>query len=338
MIAGELARRHPTAAITPAIADICDPNRVADVLAQHRPDIVFHAAAHKHVPLMELNPCEAVKNNVLGTRCLARAVARYRVPRFVMISTDKAVNPTSIMGATKRVAEFIVQDMNSHASTAFITVRFGNVLNSNGSVVPTFLEQIRRGGPVTVTHPEMRRYFMLIPEAAALVLHAAALGEGGEVFVLHMGEQVKLLDMARNLIRLAGLVLEQDISIAFTGLRAGEKLSEELTGDDEIVEASGTTKIIRVRPKAAPADLDRRVSELGRAAARGSTASVVNQLKAIVPTFSPQPLAAFFRPGTRVPRAALAEEARLQAASDAGPAEAPTQASLFPSAAQAPST
>jgi FlaA1/EpsC-like NDP-sugar epimerase len=338
VIAGELARRHPGASVIPAIADICDPNRVADVLAKHRPDIVFHAAAHKHVPLMELNPCEAVKNNVLGTRCLARAAARFRVPRFVMISTDKAVNPTSIMGATKRVAEFIVQDMNARASTAFITVRFGNVLNSNGSVVPTFLEQIRRGGPVTVTHPEMRRYFMLIPEAAALVLHAAALGEGGEVYVLQMGEQVKLLDMARNLIRLAGLVLEQDISIAFTGLRAGEKLSEELVGDDEVVEASGMTKIIRVRPRAAPADLDRRVSELGRAAARGSTASVVNQLKAIVPTFSPQPLSAFFRPGTRVPRAALAEEARLQAASDAGPAEAPTQASLFPSSAQAPST
>jgi FlaA1/EpsC-like NDP-sugar epimerase len=338
VIAGELARRHPTAAVIPAIADICDPNRVAEVLAKHRPDIVFHAAAHKHVPLMELNPCEAVKNNVLGTRCLARAAARFRVPRFVMISTDKAVNPTSIMGATKRVAEFIVQDMNFRASTAFITVRFGNVLNSNGSVVPTFLEQIRRGGPVTVTHPEMRRYFMLIPEAAALVLHAAALGEGGEVYVLQMGEQVKLLDMARNLIRLAGLVLEQDISIAFTGLRAGEKLSEELIGDDEVVEASGMTKIIRVRPKAAPADLDRCVSELGRAAARGSTASVVNQLKAIVPTFSPQPLSAFFRPGTRVPRAALAEEARLQAASDAGAAEAPTQASLFPSSAQAPST
>ena len=287
-VAGELARRNPGARLAPVIADVADPNRVRQVLAAHRPDLVFHAAAHKHVPMMELNPCEAVKNNVLGTRSLARAAHQAGVPRFVMISTDKAVNPTSVMGATKRAAEFVVQEMNHRSATAFITVRFGNVLGSNGSVVPTFLEQIRRGGPVTVTHPEMRRYFMLIPEAVALVLHAAALGEGGEVFVLQMGEQVKLVDMARNLIRLAGHVPEEDIEITFTGVRPGEKLYEELVGVDEVAEDSGMPKITRVRPKAAPRDLERRVSELGLAAARGDEAAVIEGLRGIVPTFTPQ--------------------------------------------------
>ena len=288
-IADELSRRNPGAPATPVLADVSDPNRVADVLVTHRPDIVFHAAAHKHVPLMELNPCEAVKNNVLGTRCLARAARRLGVPRFVMISTDKAVNPSSVMGATKRAAEFVVQEMNRDGKTGFITVRFGNVLGSNGSVVPTFLEQIRRGGPVTVTHPDMRRYFMLIPEAVSLVLHAAALGEGGEVFVLEMGEQVRLLDMARHLIRLSGYVPEDEIPIVFTGARPGEKLCEELVGTDEIAEPSGVPKIIRVRPKAAPTDLERRVSELGMAALRGDAEAAIDRLKAIVPSFRPQP-------------------------------------------------
>ncbi len=310
-ISGELGRSHPGAPVSPVIADVCDSNRIAEVLAIHRPDIVFHAAAHKHVPLMELNPCEAVKNNVLGTRCVARAARRAGVPRFVLISTDKAVNPSSVMGATKRAAEFVVQDMNSRGSTCFITVRFGNVLGSNGSVVPTFLEQIRRGGPVTVTHPDMRRFFMLIPEAVSLVLHAATLGKGGEVFVLQMGEQVKLVDMARNLIRLSGYVPEDDIPIVFTGLRPGEKLSEELVAVDEVAGPSGMQKITLVRPKAAPRDLDRRVSELGMAAARGDKDGIVKLLRDIVPTFNPHPLAVFFPDGTRLPEAALADEAGL---------------------------
>ena len=287
-IAGEIQKRAGSTVVHPVIADVGDANRLNEVFGTHRPQVVFHAAAHKHVPMMELNPCEAVKNNVLGTRCLARTADRFGVERFVMISTDKAVNPTSVMGATKRAAEFVVQEIDRRSATAFSTVRFGNVLGSNGSVVPLFLDQIKTGGPVTVTHPDMRRFFMLIPEAVTLVLHAATMAAGGDVFVLEMGEQIRVADMARNLIRLAGYVPERDIEIRYVGTRPGEKLEEELVGRDERIQPSSSDKVVRVRPVSVPADLDRRVSELGRLAARGATRAVLEQLCAIVPTFQPQ--------------------------------------------------
>lgn len=218
-ITNELMDRGEPVPIYALIGDVTDETRVHEVLTGYRPHIIFHAAAHKHVPLMEFSPCEAIKNNVGGTRIMASAADRLGVERFVMISTDKAVNPSSIMGAAKRIAELVVQDMARSSRTNFKTVRFGNVLASNGSVVPRFLDQIKAGGPVTVTHPEVRRYFMLIPEAVQLVLQAASLSEPGAGYVLDMGEQIKLIDLARNLIRLSGFVPDEEIMIQFIGLR-----------------------------------------------------------------------------------------------------------------------
>jgi FlaA1/EpsC-like NDP-sugar epimerase len=219
--------------ITPIIADLQDTKRLQDVMRTYTPHVVYHAAAHKHVPLMEGNPGEAIKNNVLGTKNVAEAASLYSVETFVMVSSDKAVNPTSVMGATKRMAEMIVQHMDQTSLTRFVAVRFGNVLGSRGSVIPLFKKQIQKGGPVTVTHPDMERYFMTIPEASRLVIQAGALAKGGEIFVLDMGEPVKIVDLAKNLIKLSGHSFE-DIGLEFSGVRPGEKLYEELLNPDEV--------------------------------------------------------------------------------------------------------
>lgn len=285
-LANDLADRGDGGGVTSIIGDVGDTARLDAVLREHRPEIIFHAAAHKHVPLMEQNPCEAVKNNVLGTRLLADAAERHGVERFILISSDKAVNPTSVMGATKRVTELIVRTRAASA-TSFLTVRFGNVLASNGSVVPRFLQQIRAGGPVTVTHPEIRRYFMLISEAVQLVLHAAAHGARGATYVLNMGDQVKLVDLARNLIRLSGLIPDQDIPITFIGLRPGEKLFEELVSHDETVVPAGIDRLLRMHRHTVPGRdrLAQDVTLLERLALEGRTAEVLAQLRVVVPEF-----------------------------------------------------
>ena len=229
----ELKTKDPELKLTVLIASVRNTNRMNCIFEKYRPEIVYHAAAHKHVPLMEDSPNEAVKNNVFGTWKTAQAAAFYGVKKFVLISTDKAVNPTNIMGASKRICEMIIQTFNNHYDTEFVAVRFGNVLGSNGSVIPLFRKQIMAGGPVTVTHPDIIRYFMTIPEAVSLVLQAGAYAKGGEIFVLDMGEPVKILDLAENLIRLSGYRVGEDIKIKFTGLRPGEKLYEELLMDEE---------------------------------------------------------------------------------------------------------
>jgi FlaA1/EpsC-like NDP-sugar epimerase len=297
-IANELHDRWPALDVRPLVGDICDAGRLNGVLAQYSPHVIFHAAAHKHVPLMEMNPREAVKNNVFGTRELVEAASRWGVERFILISTDKAVNPTSAMGVSKRVAEMIVQSKNGSSRTAFAAVRFGNVLGSNGSVVPRFLAQIKAGGPVTVTHPDMRRYFMLIPEAVQLVMHAATMAKGGEVFVLDMGEQLRVLDMARTLIRLSGFVPERDIPITFTGLRPGEKLYEELVGAQESAGPSGMEKISvlqRTHPVDA-ASLEVQLEKLQLCISEESVdgtgqcpCGMVAVLRELVPTYEPEP-------------------------------------------------
>ena len=233
--------------IVPCVASITDAARLRSSFERHRPAVVFHAAAHKHVPMMEANPGEAVKNNVFGTRTLVDQAILCGAEAFVMISTDKAVNPTSVMGACKRMAEMYVQAKAAESKCRLVTVRFGNVLGSNGSVVPVFKEQIGHGGPVTITHPEMTRYFMTIPEAAQLVLQAGALGKGGEIFVLDMGEPVRIVDLARDLIRLSGLEAGRDVEIAYTGLRPGEKLFEELYDRNEVRLPTPHPKIFRAR-------------------------------------------------------------------------------------------
>lgn len=280
----ELKRTHPDLETAPRLCDISDEERLEAVFMERKPDVVIHAAAHKHVPMMEWNPGEAIKNNVFGTQRLADAAARHRVPRFVMISTDKAVNPTSVMGATKRAAELYIQSMSEqHSETTFVAVRFGNVLGSAGSVVPTFKEQIARGGPVTVTHPDMERYFMTIPEASQLVLQAAAMGRGGEIFVLDMGEPVKILDLARDLIRLSGFT-EDEIPIAFSGTRPGEKLYEELSVDSEHMAKTRHPKIfigtIASHPRGT---VVRHLAKLQVAAVSGDPRNVRTALNEMIP-------------------------------------------------------
>lgn len=283
----DLVARYGGTVIRPVIGDVTDPARVHQVFELYRPDIVFHAAAHKHVPLMEYNPCEAVKNNVNGTATVAAAAQEWGTRRFILISTDKAVNPSSVMGATKRIAERVIELQAGKGVTLFSTVRFGNVLGSNGSVLPRFLQQIRNGGPVTVTHPEIRRYFMLIPEAVQLVLHVAALDEAGRTYVLDMGEQIKLVDLARDVIRLAGFEPDTEIPITFIGLRPGEKLFEELVGTAEWAEPSPVPKILRVHGGTVPDpdqfELD--VAHLLALANVGDASGVIYQLHMMLPRF-----------------------------------------------------
>ncbi len=284
----ELSATYPEIVIVPTIGDITVPDRVAEVFQQTSPDIVFHAAAHKHVPLMECNPKEAIRNNILGTRVVAEAALNTQVDRFVLISTDKAVNPSSIMGVTKRIAEHLVQEISQKGATKFTVVRFGNVLGSNGSVVPLFYEQIRKGGPVTVTHPEIRRFFMTIPEAVQLVLQAGLMGRGGEVFVLDMGDQIKMTDLARNMIVLAGLVPGKDIDVIFTGLRPGEKLYEELFEQTEQVESTFHPKIHRAVGAPVPVrELDEWLESLQANLPKYDEAELIQDLKRLVPSFQP---------------------------------------------------
>jgi len=283
----ELRATFPAVGVLPIIGDVTVPERVAEVFRQTGPDLVFHAAAHKHVPLMELNPKEAVRNNVLGTRIVAEAALAAGVDRFVLISTDKAVNPTSVMGVTKRIAEQVIQGFNHRGRTKYTVVRFGNVLGSNGSVVPLFTEQIRKGGPITVTDPEIKRFFMTIPEAVQLVLQASVIGQGGDVFVLDMGEQIKIVDLARNMIVLSGLVPGKDIEIQFTGLRPGEKLYEELFDESEQTEPTAHEKINRAVSPLAQADFDRWLDQLGPNLLLWNEDDLLLQLRQRIPSFTP---------------------------------------------------
>ena len=281
----ELQGTYPEIKKVPIIADVRDRERIKGIMDYFKPQVVFHAAAHKHVPLMEYQPIEAVKNNVLGTKVVAEEASAHNVETFVMISTDKAVNPTSVMGCTKRVAEMFVQSMNAVSKTRFVAVRFGNVLGSRGSVIPLFKKQIAKGGPVTVTHPDMKRYFMTIPEASQLVLQAGAMAKGGEVFVLDMGEPVKICDLAKDLITLSGLTPGVDIEIKYTGLRPGEKLFEELLSAEDGTEQTDHAKIFTARIKEVKkAQMDAYVEEL-----LGHTQEdeVVKTLQKVVPTYTP---------------------------------------------------
>jgi FlaA1/EpsC-like NDP-sugar epimerase len=285
-VLAELTERFPNVTAVPIIADVRNRERLRQVFARYRPYAVFHAAAHKHVPLMEGNIAEAVTNNVLGTKNVAELSAESGVEHLVMISTDKAVRPTNIMGATKRVAEQIVQEIAETHQRKFVAVRFGNVLGSRGSVVPTFLRQIQTGGPVTVTHPEMRRYFMTIPEAVQLVLQAGAIGQGGEVFVLDMGEPVKVLDLATDLIRLSGLEVGIDIEIRFSGMRPGEKLYEELFFDSESAVPTDHPKVLRAKNGVLPIGLSTVVDVLVDGARRGRPDDEIREmLTRLVPDF-----------------------------------------------------
>ena len=283
-IQNELRRNHPDLSLDVRIASVRDVDKMERLFEELRPQVIFHAAAHKHVPLMEDSPDEAVKNNVFGTLNVVRMADRFRAERFVMISTDKAVNPTNVMGATKRVCEMIVQSYDEYSETEFVTVRFGNVLGSNGSVIPLFKKQIENGGPVTVTHPDIIRYFMTIPEAVSLVLQAASTAKGGEIFVLDMGKPVKILDLAENLIRLSGFTPGKDIEIKFTGLRPGEKLYEELLMDEEGLQATENELIhIGKQIEINYQEFYGKLSELRHAANEGG--DVVKLLHETVPTF-----------------------------------------------------
>lgn len=286
----ELKDKYPHLNLETLIASVRNTDKINHLFEQYHPDIVYHAAAHKHVPLMEDSPCEAVKNNVFGTLNVVRAANKYGTKRFILISTDKAVNPTNVMGATKRMCEMIVQSYNKKSNTEYVAVRFGNVLGSNGSVIPLFKKQIKAGGPVTVTHPDIIRYFMTIPEAVSLVLQAGAYAKGGEIFVLDMGEPVKIDDMARNLIKLSGYEPDIDIKIEYTGLRPGEKLFEELLMKEEGMQDT-PNKLIHIGK---PIELDEekffnQLVHLKEVAYQDST-DIRKNIKEIVDTYQPQNL------------------------------------------------
>jgi len=283
----ELGKKFPAVSIKAVICDITDKSRVEEVFEQYKPQVVIHAAAHKHVPLMEQNAGEAIKNNIRGTQIVADAADNHGTANFVLISTDKAVNPTSVMGSSKRIAEMYIQDLSRTSKTHFVTVRFGNVLGSEGSVVPIFKKQIAEGGPVTVTHPEMKRYFMTVPEASQLVLQAASMGKGGEIFVLDMGEPVKIADLARELITLSGFRPGDDIEMIFTGLRSGEKLFEELSIEGEDMQRTRHPKISIW--KNIPMDREKLrtgISELVAMSKKQNHSEIVRKINQLVPEYS----------------------------------------------------
>ncbi len=281
----ELSDSFPSLRVFPVIADVRDPNRIHAIFKQYHPQVIFHAAAHKHVPLMEMNIEEAVTNNILGTRNMVNAALENGVERLVMISTDKAIRPRNVMGATKRMAEMLVLDAANRSGRAFSVVRFGNVLGSRGSVVPRFKRQIARGGPVTITHPDMKRYFMTIPEAVILVLQASSMGSGGDTFVLNMGEQVRILDLAEDLIRLSGLEPYKDIEIVYTGIRPGEKLSEDLWEEGTPYQPTEHPEIYRLECKdeLAGVELTRVVDEIARLAQEGDSRTLLRMLDELIP-------------------------------------------------------
>lgn len=282
----ELKYKYPDLDLKVIIASIRDKKRLDNIFNEYKPEVVFHAAAHKHVPLMEDNPSEAIKNNVFGTLNLSQCADKHEVKRFVMISTDKAVNPTNVMGATKRVCEMIVQSMDKISKTQFVAVRFGNVLGSNGSVIPLFKKQIAQGGPVTVTHKDITRFFMTIPEAAQLVLQAGAFANGGEIFVLDMGEPVRIYDLACDLIRLSGFEPNDDIKVLVTGLRPGEKLYEEVLMDEEGLGKTGHDKIFVGRPMFDDLEVLReKIEKLSFIVQGYDKNEIIRMLKELVPTF-----------------------------------------------------
>lgn len=282
----ELRKKYPKLHIETEIADIQDKSRMEKVFAKYRPEVVFHAAAHKHVPLMERNPEEAVKNNVMGTKNVAEAADKFKAKVFVMISTDKAVNPTSVMGATKRVAEMIIQHMDQISETRYVAVRFGNVLGSRGSVIPVFKKQIQEGGPVTVTHPDMVRYFMTIPEAVQLVIQTGAMAKGGEIFILDMGEPVKISELAKDLIKLSGYEPDVDIKVEYTGVRPGEKLFEELLTKEEGNKKTKHERIFVAKSTEAPiAEINELIYAINVHNDSKSKEYIESALKGLIPTY-----------------------------------------------------
>jgi len=282
----ELKDEYDSLSYEIVIGDIRNIDRMENVFKSFLPQVVFHAAAYKHVPMMENNPSESILTNVLGTKILADLAVKYKVEKFVMVSTDKAVNPTNVMGASKRIAEIYTQSLGKIVSTKFITTRFGNVLGSNGSVIPRFRQQIEKGGPVTITHPEITRFFMTIPEACQLVLEAGTTGEGGEIFIFDMGESVKILDLAKKMIKLSGLTLDKDIKITFTGLRPGEKLYEELLANEENTLLTHHKQILVAKVKEYDFEfISNQIQALINCFNQQDNKLIVKQMKQLVPEF-----------------------------------------------------